>query len=242
MSNIPAVQDISAIEATLVQGDLSRLTPDQRLNYFKAVCESVGLNPLTKPFEYQTFQGKVVLYARKDATDQLRKIHGVSITKLEKDISDGICTITAYAKDRSGKEDSDIGVLDIKGLTGEKLANAVMKCTTKAKRRVTLSICGLGILDESELDSSGFSSAGEEKAAKLNQELLGLPNPAPVAAPPVEEEAPPEAPKAFSEPPICHDQPMKISKYVDDRYGELTPWYCATCKAKERRETTRGVK
>ncbi len=58
MSNIPAVQDISAIEATLVQGDLSRLTPDQRLNYFKAVCESVGLNPLTKPFEYQTFQGK----------------------------------------------------------------------------------------------------------------------------------------------------------------------------------------
>jgi hypothetical protein len=31
-------------------------------------------------------------------------------------------------------------------------AIAVMTAETKAKRRVTLSICGLGILDESELD------------------------------------------------------------------------------------------
>jgi hypothetical protein len=37
--------------------------------------------------------------------------------------------------------------------TGESRANALMKGTTKAKRRVTLSICGLGGMpDESELD------------------------------------------------------------------------------------------
>ena len=33
------------------------------------------------------------------------------------------------------------------------LANAFLKSETKAKRRVTLSICGLGLLDESEVDS-----------------------------------------------------------------------------------------
>src|SRR5690606_25662498 len=38
-------------------------------------------------------------------------------------------------------------------LKGEALANLRMKAVTKAKRRVTLSICGLGILDESELDT-----------------------------------------------------------------------------------------
>jgi hypothetical protein len=33
------------------------------------------------------------------------------------------------------------------------MANALMKAETKAKRRVTLSICGLGMLDESEVES-----------------------------------------------------------------------------------------
>lgn len=33
------------------------------------------------------------------------------------------------------------------------MANALMKAETKAKRRVTLSICGLGLLDESEIDT-----------------------------------------------------------------------------------------
>jgi hypothetical protein len=41
----------------------------------------------------------------------------------------------------------------IANLKGEARANAFMKAETKAKRRVTLSICGLGILDETEIDS-----------------------------------------------------------------------------------------
>ncbi len=43
--------------------------------------------------------------------------------------------------------------MPIEGLKGEARANAIMKCVTKAKRRVTLSICGLGMLDETEVDS-----------------------------------------------------------------------------------------
>ena len=36
-------------------------------------------------------------------------------------------------------------------LKGEVRANAILKAVTKAKRRATLSICGLGWLDESEV-------------------------------------------------------------------------------------------
>ncbi len=36
-------------------------------------------------------------------------------------------------------------------MTADDLANAMMKAETKAKRRVTLSICGLGMLDETEM-------------------------------------------------------------------------------------------
>src|SRR5690606_14334225 len=35
----------------------------------------------------------------------------------------------------------------------DELANALMKAETKAKRRATLSICGLGMMDESEIET-----------------------------------------------------------------------------------------
>jgi hypothetical protein len=41
----------------------------------------------------------------------------------------------------------------VKGLAGESLCNALMKASTKAKRRAVLAVCGLGMLDESELDT-----------------------------------------------------------------------------------------
>lgn len=36
-------------------------------------------------------------------------------------------------------------------------------------------------------------------------------------------------------PPICHDKPMMVSKYVDEQMGHA-PWYCMTCKAKKARQ------
>ncbi|MDU5950540.1 MAG: hypothetical protein E6Z15_26195, partial [Paenibacillus macerans] len=38
-------------------------------------------------------------------------------------------------------------------LTADELANAIMKAETKAKRRVTLSLSGLGMMDESEIET-----------------------------------------------------------------------------------------
>jgi hypothetical protein len=137
----------------VVGGDLSKLTPIERVSYYKQVCQSLGLNPLTKPFDYITLNGRLTLYARKDSTDQLRKIHGVSITKLERERIDDVYTVTAYAVDREGRQDSSIGAVNIAGIKGDALANALMKAETKAKRRVTLSLCGLGILDETEIET-----------------------------------------------------------------------------------------
>lgn len=139
------------IESVITAGDLSKLNPVQRVNYYTAVCQSVGLNPLTKPFEYITLNGKMVLYARKDATDQLRDIRKVSITRLERERIDSVYVVTAYAQTVDGRTDSSMGAVNIEGLKGDALANALMKSETKAKRRVTLSICGLGMLDETEL-------------------------------------------------------------------------------------------
>jgi hypothetical protein len=43
--------------------------------------------------------------------------------------------------------------VSVAGLRGEALANAQMKALTKAKRRATLSICGLGFLDETDSEA-----------------------------------------------------------------------------------------
>lgn len=140
------------LEQVLVGGDLSKLTAPDRVMYYKAVCESVGLNPLTKPFEYITLNGKLTLYARRDATDQLRQINSVSIEIKAREVVEDCYIVTACARNGQ-RQDESIGAVNIKGLTGEARANAMMKAETKAKRRVTLSICGLGMLDETEVET-----------------------------------------------------------------------------------------
>lgn len=145
--------DHNVMERVLIGGDLSKLNEADRIFYYTKVCESVGLNPLTKPFEYIELNRKLVLYARREATDQLRAIHGVSVTELIESEREGVFVVTAKVQNRDGRTDAAKGAINIKGLTGEPLANALMKAETKAKRRATLSICGLGLLDETELDS-----------------------------------------------------------------------------------------
>jgi hypothetical protein len=143
----------SAIEQAVINGNIAGLTPEQRVVYYRNVCDSVGLNPFTKPFDYIILNSKLTLYAKKDATDQLRDKRKVNIVKLERERMEDIYTVTAYAVTADGRQDSSIGAVSIAGLRGDALANAIMKAETKAKRRVTLSICGLGMLDETEIET-----------------------------------------------------------------------------------------
>lgn len=180
------MEELSAIEKVVVQGDLSPLTAQQRVTYYKKVCESAGLNPFTKPFEYIILNGKLTLYAKKDCTEQLRKLNGISIVSLEDKLVDDIYIVTAKATTKDGRTDQSKGAVVIGHLKGEQKANAIMKAETKAKRRVTLSISGMGFCDESEVDSipnaktmdidlsTGQIEAivGEEEAKELI-ELLG---------------------------------------------------------------------
>lgn len=152
--SMPILQDeFSLIEQVVMQGDLSKLNPSQRVTYYRKVCESAGLNPYTNPFAYIMLNGKLTLYAKKDCTEQLRKIHGVSIEELEDKLVDDLYIVKAKAKDKTGRTDESTGAVTLGHLKGDAKANAIMKAETKAKRRVTLSICGMGWTDESEIDS-----------------------------------------------------------------------------------------
>ena len=150
---VAAVDQHAMVEKVVVGGDLSVLNPQERLAYYKQVCESVGLNPLTRPFEYIRLNNKLTLYAKRDATDQLRSIKGISIKIAAREKVEDLYIVTAQASDKSGRTDESVGAVNLSGLKGEYAANAIMKAETKAKRRVTLSIAGLGFLDETEVQS-----------------------------------------------------------------------------------------
>jgi hypothetical protein len=152
------------LEQVLIGGDLAGLTEAQRLAYYRAVCQSLGLNPLSKPFEYLWLDGKLRLYALRDCADQLRRLHGISITITGRERLGDIYVVTARAKDRTGREDESIGAVALGSLKRDALANAFMKAETKAKRRVTLSLAGLGWLDETEVETISRARPGETAA------------------------------------------------------------------------------
>ncbi len=158
------------LEKVVIHGDLSHLSPAERVEYYNAVCRSLGLNPLTRPFDYIKLQGRLTLYARRDAAEQLRRNHRISVEivrrEFQKDL--GLYIVEAKATTPDGRTDTSLGVVSVEGLKGQDMANAIMKAETKAKRRVTLSIVGLGWLDETEVadvPSAQPLSAREQEAS-----------------------------------------------------------------------------
>lgn len=144
-----------AINTALIKGDLAKLTPQEKHALYIKTCESVGLNHLTQPFGYIVLNGKERLYATRNCTDQLCKIHGISIVDTEEkyDEKTRIYSVKVKMQDRHGRYGINRGDVFIPStMTGLDLANSYMKCHTKALRRCTLSMVGLSFLDETEVE------------------------------------------------------------------------------------------
>jgi len=187
------------LDQLLIREDLSSLEPEQRAAYYTAVCQSLGLNPLTRPFGFLELDGKLVLYTKRDCTDQLRKLHSISIKILSRELVDSVYIVTAQAATPEGRTDESIGAVPLvkeKGdwktsqggkryfqgtgefspLPPDARANAVMKAETKSKRRVTLSICGLGMLDESEIETVPNARVKQPEQIQEEQKLIDVGN------------------------------------------------------------------
>jgi hypothetical protein len=168
-------------ESAIIEGDLKTLSPGERVAYYNRVCDAIGLLPTTRPFGYIVLNGKLTLYALRGCTDQLRKIHQVSIRIDSITASDGVIVAQVSGTDRTGRTDTEIGVVPIGRAQGEELANARMKALTKAKRRLTLSLCGLGMLDETEVSSIPGAQAFPPLAIESKPIEVPEPNNDPIA-------------------------------------------------------------
>ena len=158
MSNIvemkrTEVLDPAIIESIVLAGDLSKLKPDQKVAYYNYRCQQAGLDPSAKPFDLLNLSGKQVLYANAGATQQLCNIHKLSTQITHRERVDDIYLVSCRVTGADGRISENHGAVSVGGLKGDALANAILKATTKAIRRSVLAHCGLGMLDETEVET-----------------------------------------------------------------------------------------
>lgn len=175
---LPAIPE-SALSKLILKGDIGQLSDLERVVYYKSLCERLGLDPLTKPFDYLTLQGKMMLYLNKGGAEQLNKKHSVSIAISSTKETESVYIGTSRATSPDGRYAEATGVVAIKGLNGNDLCNAMMRAETKAARRATIRLLGLAMLDESEALSIPGAIIEEAKIVDqhtgevINSEELG---------------------------------------------------------------------
>jgi hypothetical protein len=163
------------VESLVVRGDISALSIADRSRYYMKMCESLGLNPHAQPLAFLKLNGKEVLYVTRGATDQLAAMH-----RLNRKMVDGpkvidlggtkVVYAVCEATHPNGRTETAIATLPFTDPV-----NVYMKAETKAKRRATLSILGLGLLDETELETIPASAMGPATQAVLPAETEDRP-------------------------------------------------------------------
>lgn len=164
--------ELTEDQKKLLATDISKLTVEQLPHYCAAYAQNIGLDPALKPFDILVLGGKRVLYANKGCASQLRELRDINLETtyagflptVPGDVDHSVYIVVVKAT-MGKREETECGASPMEGVTGESRSNAIMKAHTKAKRRATLSICGLGIPDESELDSIPVPSASARPMA-----------------------------------------------------------------------------
>lgn len=213
------------VEQIVLSGDLTQLTDQQRLVHYNNVCDSMDIDPRPHPLEYMVVDDpnggrRLVLYALKNCTDQLRSRRKIRITKLTREITEDMITYTAEAEDKDGGADISTGSVSTKGKKGSDLSNASMFAETKAKRRVTLSISGAGLLDETEIadinaPTSLPAGVGVTAAPNVSTPTVNETAGKEVKLPPKEEEKP--APTKKSDTIGAGVASLKSKKVVEEK-------------------------
>lgn len=158
-TELQVIEDASAAQKALdimSKGDLSKLGQAERATFLANMAQSLGLNPLTRPVDLiANDKGNLIIYWNKGATDQLRAKHNVNLEIIDRSQpTPNTYAVTVRATLPNGRQDEEVGVVVLSpNMAPADQANSIMKASTKAKRRATLSILGLGLLDESEMDT-----------------------------------------------------------------------------------------
>lgn len=215
--------DGEIIASLLLNGDTSKLNQTQKVQYYTSMCQRVGLDPTTQPFKLLKLNGKEVMYCDRSGAQQLNKLHKVSHQRTHTETVAEVYAVYMRATLPDGRFTESCGAVNISGLKGDALANAMMKAETKAKRRSTLDLLGLGMLDESEIET--IPSAVRVQEVPVSDDPIG---------PAVQPEAPKPEAKVNT---ALEDTPMPGKRYAGKKLkdmGEELAGFVAWCEANQK--------
>jgi hypothetical protein len=128
---------------------------DALLRYIYTFCERVGVSPLAVPFSLMKTQRGMQLVANRNFYDAVASKYSVSRECVGEGFFEG--TKLYYTRYRAttpdGRVTEDMALVDTAGLNGNDLANAIMKCHTKGRNRVTRAHLGFPFPDETEAET-----------------------------------------------------------------------------------------
>ena len=161
--------------------DLSALNEQEQNNWAIQVCEKYKMDSLMCPISFipnpKTL--KIIPYLNRAGSEQLIFNHKMKVTVSEPSFINGICIVKSTVTMQNGVINENIGCVCVEGLKGEAFSNAIMKATTKAKRRAVIGAVGLGLLDESEVEDIKYtevkSNANNTQQVKNTQTVTLVP-------------------------------------------------------------------
>lgn len=156
---------VAALEHVLGTGDLAQLSNEQRVGHYLRVCRSLGLNPLSRPFDWILFKDpdgteRMTLYPNQSCAAQLRRQHQIRVEVTRREAVGEMFVVEVKGTTPDGREDFASKYVPLTNkygrLQGQQYANALMKAETSAKRRLTLSMVGLALPFDPEELTAGW--------------------------------------------------------------------------------------
>lgn len=177
--------DETLLAKIALSGNLAYLSESDRLVYYFSYCRQLGLNPLSRPFDYisegEGDKLKISLYPNTIAASQLRDSRNVSTRIIREEILlDGeVYSVLVEARmgDRTEEATGKVGIkLDKHGkpLSGEAKAKLMKKAESQARRRATLAIVGLDAMGEGDSRASISDMPPDCWTPDLNDKLTAI--------------------------------------------------------------------
>lgn len=140
-------------------GDISNHTYSEKKAIIIQICNSLGLRYETNPIHiYKRHDvGGEFIYVTKEGCAQLRHIYNININNIYvPKIINNVLIVKASGENIYGRKSTELGSIFLsKEIKDEKLSWAILTATTKAKRRLTLCLSGLGLLADIEATELG---------------------------------------------------------------------------------------
>lgn len=146
-------QAAGALAHVLGTGDLYQLTNEQRVAHYLNLCSSLGLNALSRPFQWIEFKdgdnspAVLTLYFKPSGAAQMLRNHQISFHFPRKEIVGELFVVEVEGMAPNGRKGSATKYVPLTNrygkLTGNRLSNAFMAAESGALRRLALNMFGL---------------------------------------------------------------------------------------------------